>query len=424
MTKTCAVAAFAWMCAAPLAAQTPLPVPPIPPAPPAAPVHVAPDLFHDLDLKAFAIDHDAWKADLDAWKADFDLFKHDFKAFDFHAPFELAQQVPTPANAVSPPIRVSVNTGNEGGLYDQARNLIDRDQYTRALELFERIIASGGERADDSMYWKAYSLMKVARATDALAAIADLEKRFPKSPWADSARSLAVEVKQAAGQPVGAVENNDEITLLALRGLMQSDPETALPMIEKMLGGNKSVRVKTQALYVVSQSRSPRGREIITNVAKGNANPELKMAAVRSLGQMSGPESRQALSEIYRTSSDVDVKRMVIRSLQSANAADELSAIARTEKDPELRRNAIRFLGSTNRPEVVETLRTIYLGDENLDVKREVIRALNSNRSGGAKVLVDLARQEKNVELKTEIVRVLSGNRDPVAKEYMLELLK
>jgi HEAT repeat protein len=440
MTKTLSLAAFAWMCAAPLAAQTPFVVPPVPPAPRMAPLpalpplppgagHATVDLVH-FDKEAFKVDMDHWKAELDHWKADWDAVRHEFtyQPFDFHvdAPVNLALQTPVPAPPPAParPI-VYAGGGNPDGLYDQARGFIDRDQYSRALDLFDRIIAGGGERADDSMYWKAYSQLKTARAQDAIATVADLEKRFPKSPWVESARFLAVEAKQATGQAVGAgAENNDEITLLALRGLMQSDSDTALGTIEKMLAGNKSVRVKTQALYLISQNnRSPRAREIIINVAKANSNPELKMAAVRSLGQMSGTENRQALAEIYRTTSDVDVKRSVIRSLQSANAVEELNTIARTEKDPDLRRSAIRYIGSTNRTEAVEMLRTLYMSEETVDVKREIVRSLASNRSGG-KALVDIARSEKNMELKAEIVRALGNMRDPVVREYLLELLK
>jgi HEAT repeat protein len=425
-TLTCSLVACACLGAPPALAQVPLP--PAVPAAPAAPAAPAPfvdtDMFH-VDKEAFKIDVEAFKIDMDAWKADVEAMKEQLKALGSFKTFDFALQTPVPAPPAPPSAirtNIYVDSRSEDGLYDQARGFIDRDQYTRALDLFDRIIASGGERADDSMYWKAYSQLKIARAQDALATLGELQKRYPKSPWVDDARSLAVEAKQASGQPVGTVENNDEITLLALRGLMQSDPETALPMIEKMLGGNKSVRVKTQALYVVSQSRSPRARDIILNVARSSANPDLKMAAVRSLGQMSTVEGRQALVDIYRTSTDVDVKRAVIRSLQSANAVEELSTLARTEKDPELRRSAIRYLGSSNRSEAVDTLRTIYLGDDTVDTKREIIRALGNNR-GAAKVLVDLARQEKNGELKTEMVRVLSNSRDPVARDYLLELL-
>ena len=68
---------------------------------------------------------------------------------------------------------------------------------------------------------------------------------------------------------------------MALRGLMNSDPEQALPIIEKMLTGANSPKVKDRALFVLSQSDSARAREIIANVAKGNANPDLQLRAIQ-----------------------------------------------------------------------------------------------------------------------------------------------
>lgn len=449
MTKTlrCAVTLAVLMCALPALAQVPAvpPVPPVPPAPPVAPpVPPLPpldfeafrnvdfdaftrfdlDAVRQLDFDAFKVDMDAFKVDMDAWKAEFDAVKDTFTAFSFDPPINVAMQAPVPAPAVRGPVNIYVDAKNAEGLYDQARGFIERDQYTRAVDAFDRVIAAGGDRVDAAMYWKAYSLSKVARTQDALATLADMQKRFGTSRWINDARSLEIEIRQAAGQAVSAeAQNNDEIRLLALQGMMRSDPETTLPIVEKMLAGNSSVRVKERALFVVSQSRTPRSREIIANVAKGSSNPDLQVRAISLLGQMSGTDSRQTLADIYRGSTNADVKRAVMRSLASANAFEQLTAIARSEKDPELRRSAIRYLATTNRPEAADTLRSIYQADATPETRRDVIRALSTNRSG-AKALVDLARTEKDIELKTEIVRHLSNMRDPVAREYLLELLK
>ena len=47
----------------------------------------------------------------------------------------------------------------------------------------------------------------------------------------------------------------------ALRAIMQNDPDQAIPIIEKMLSGANSPKVKDRALFVLSQSRSARARE-------------------------------------------------------------------------------------------------------------------------------------------------------------------
>ena len=105
-------------------------------------------------------------------------------------------------------------------------------------------------------------------------------------------------MRQASGQAVSPDgQPDDDLKLLALRGLMQSDPERAVPMVEQILSGNSSIKVKENALFVLSQSRSARAHEILGNVAKGGSNPDLQMKAIRYLGAMGGPENRQLLDE-------------------------------------------------------------------------------------------------------------------------------
>ncbi len=365
-------------------------------------------------------------------------------------------------------------------LYDQARAYIDRDQYDRALQVLNRLIDQRGERTDAAMYWKAYSQLKLARPADALTTLAALQKDFARSAWVDEARKLELEARQAAGQPVSAdAVDDEELRLLALQGLMQNDPDAALPFIEKMLAGSGSVRLKDRALFVVSRSRSPRGREIITSVAKGNTNPDLRRSAIRLLGRMAGAESAQTLDAIYRGTADVDLKRAVLRGLMDGRATDRLAAVARSEpslelrgeavqylgalrataeleglyrsesdddikrrilqglggaadklvpivraeKNPQLRMTAIRQLGFSNGPEGTATLTAIYGSEPAPEVRKAVLDALGMNQRNAA-ALVTLARAEKDADLKTYIVRRLSTMRAPEAKEYMLELLK
>jgi tetratricopeptide (TPR) repeat protein len=253
---------------------------------------------------------------------------------------------------------VFVGKGANENLYNQARSYIDRDQYERALEPLDRLIASRGARTDAAMYWKAYSQLKLARHAEALATLAELRKQFPTSSWVRDASALEVEVRQASGQSVNAAEQaSDDLKLLALQGIMRSDPDTAIPVIEKTLAGSSSVRVKDRALFVLSQSRAPRAREVITSTAKGASNPDLRLAAIRYLGRMSSPESQQALEEIYRGTNDIETKRAILQALATdRNAAARLVALARVEKDQELKTEIVRRLANSQAPEAREYL--------------------------------------------------------------------
>lgn len=491
ITRIVSIAALAAACASPAAAQVP-PVPPVAPVSPVAPVpqtpvtprapFVLPDLSHlqlpdlsHIELPDFShIEIPDWShiqlppmpfvdGDLRAWQGPFPV------------------PAPRPGAGAVRGDMARARQDQYDSLYDQARALIEQNMYDRAIDSLDRVISGGGSQAAGAMYWKAYSLARIARRPDALTTLGALRQQFPKSPWVRDAQALEVEVRQASGQSVSAdTQGDDELKLLALRGLMQSDPETALPVIEKMLTGTSSVRVKDRALFVVSQSRSARGRSLIVGVAKGDGNPDLQLKAIRYIGQMGGPEAAQTLDEVYRSTTEDRVKREIIRSFGAANArerllalaksetsadlrgdavrqlgnmsasaeleqlyrsessaevkrrilqgmqnggsADRLAAIARSETDPELKRSAIRYLGNTRSATAAETLTSLYASEQTIEVKRAIIEALgNSDR---AATLVTLARNEKNPALKQEIVRRLGNMRSPEAREYLLELLK
>jgi tetratricopeptide (TPR) repeat protein len=406
-------AAFAFTCALPAAAQVPVPAVPVTP------------LRLDIQVPDVHIDTAELRAIQENARAIAESMR-EFRGFEFSQ--QPPAQIAPPMPPLPPPAPMSPfnNKDSEDAYYDRGRGYIDRSQYDRAVESFNQVINRRSAKADAAMYWKAYSLNKLARRTEAQAALAELQKQFPKGKWVDDARKLDVEIRQSSGQPVSAdALDDEELKLLVLQGLTQSNPEVALPHIEKMLAGPGSVRLKERALYLASRSRSPRGRQVVTAAAKSSTNPDLQMSAITYLGRMSGPESGQALEDIYRSTSDTDVRKRILQSLASANAEDRLGPIARGEKDPELKRMAIRQLGASRRADVGPTLTAIYNDDSSIEARRAVIDALaqNSRNEGAVKALVDLARVEKNNELRTNMVRRLSQMQSPVATDFMLEML-
>ena len=334
---------------APAPAPAPLPrlAPPVQvaPIPPAAPiVAVNPGDFHvnvDLDLTSLK-DHAQWEVASAKWAEEGARWAA-----------ESARWAEQSAQAVNfafaeqsfQPFQKSTQVD---GLYQQARSYIDNNQYDRALNPLDRVIAAKAERADAAMYWKSYTFYKLARRDEAVATVNQLAKEFPQSPWVRDARALEVEIKQSAGQPVGADAADDEIKLLAMQGLMRTDPEAALPVIEKVLAGGANVRTKERALYVLSQNRSDRARAVIAGVARGNANPDLQRTAIRLLAQSNSPESIAVLSSLYRPEQSIEIRRTIINSLgqnhNNAAANNALITIYRAERDSELRAQIVRHL--------------------------------------------------------------------------------
>src|SRR4029078_6931960 len=131
-----------------------------------------------------------------------------------------------------------------------------------------------GSRRAASLFYEAFAQSRSGQRAEALATIATLSRDYPKSRYVTQAKALDSEVRSSSGQPVRPENESDEdLKLLAIAALQNSDAEQAVPLLEKLLQGTASPRVKSKALFVLAQSDSTRAREVLKNIAKGNSIP-------------------------------------------------------------------------------------------------------------------------------------------------------
>ena len=155
-----------------------------------------------------------------------------------------------------------------------------------------------------------------------------------------------MEIHARAGAPVNpAAESDEDLKLIAINSLMQSDPNQALPILEKLLKSNNSPKLKERALFVLTQSGSPEARKILSGVALGGSNPDLQRAAIRNMGMLGSDDARRELASIYASSQDKEVRRAILQAFMVSGSREFLFNAAKTEKDPDLRREAIHELG-------------------------------------------------------------------------------
>jgi hypothetical protein len=246
-------------------------------------------------------------------------------------------------------------------LYEQARNSIELGQFDIALGKLDDLISKydhghqpAEHRVDAAHYWKAYAEAKVHGAKEAMKTIDKMQVKFSDSRWMKDAMALELELKYAIGQTVSPDTQPDEdLKLLALRGIMQSDPERALPMVEKVLAGNNPPKVKRNALFVLTQSRSPRAREIILATARNGADRPLQMSAIHHLGMMRADDE---LMKLYSPEASPEIKRAVADGLFMSRNAARLVELARAEKDPAMKRTLVQKLSMMKSPAATDYL--------------------------------------------------------------------
>lgn len=305
-------------------------------------------------------------------------------------------------------------------LYDEGREALDEDQFREAERSFTKLVELNGPQTDAALYWMAYAQNREGKKEAAIGTIAELKKRYPQSRWKKDGEALEIEVRSATGAKANPeAQNDEELKLLALQGLMNSSPDKAIPLVEGILNGNGSPRVKSKALFVLAQNGSPQSEEVLGKIARGQSHPDLQRKAVSYLATFGGKRSGKILAEVYTSSSDPEIKRAVIRSYIISGDREQLGALARGEANPELRKEAIRNLGVVGGQ---AELQSLYSKETDRGVKEEILNAYFIG--GDAKDLVAAARAEKDPELKKKAVEKLSLMGSKEANEYLMELLQ
>lgn len=319
--------------------------------------------------------------------------------------------------------------------YRRAKSYLDRKEYDRAVDEFNRVIENKGTRSDGALYWRAYAQNKQGRRDDAIASLAELQKSYPSSRWLDDAKALQVEVQQQRGTPVSPESATDEdLKLLALNSLMNTDPDRSVPMLEKLLKSSNSPKLKERALFVLAQNRSQKSRDLLAEVAKGGSNPDLQAKAIEYLGVYGGRDNLQTLVDVYKGTNDVSVKRSILNSFMVTGSRDNLLAVAKSESNPELKVQAIQLLGNIGGS---ADLAQLYTTATTPDVKKAIIQGLFV--SGNADKLFDLAKNEKDPELRryainqlgvmgrsktgTALVGIYAQETDPENKKAIINAL-
>jgi HEAT repeat protein len=288
--------------------------------------------------------------------------------------------------------------------YEAASKALDRRDWDQAIDHFRRVIELNGQRVDASFYWLGYSLNKTSRRAEALAALAELQgAEFSGSRWRDEARRLEMEIREAAGQPVSPdMTEDEELKLLIINNLIHTDPDRAVPMLEKLLQAENPLKIKERALFVLAQSGTERGYSIIADHARGAGGPELQMKAVEYLGIFGNGQAGALLEDVYRSTDDESIRRRILQSFMIAGESERILTVARTEDNPRVRMKAIELLGVLNQ---TDALSQLYDKERDEDIKRRIIQSFMI--AGASDRLQQIARSGDATSLRLKAIEQL-----------------
>ena len=306
-------------------------------------------------------------------------------------------------------------------LYWQGHEALGRSDWAAALENFRalerELSASKTESTDAAIYWQAYALSQARRQQEAATEVDRLRQKYPQSAWLDDAEALAAGAREPREprEPRPGREPRDEReddALMALDALLAGGNGKAVPLLQRVLAGDHSDKVKGRAIFVLSQIDASAADGALDGILRGAASPRLKAEAIRMIAAGGRRSSLDRLLPVYLESKDRAVRRGVLDAFLIGNRGDLMLKVIEGEGDARDRREAIEKLGAMGKR---DELRTLYGTRRDPDDRRAVLRALGI--AGARDGLLEVARSETDPELKAEAIRSvgIAGGKNSAA---------
>ena len=356
-------------------------------------------------------------------------------------------------------------------LYRAARTSLNREEYARAAEQFDRIVKQypRSTYAPDALYWKAFALYRRGGQADlrnARAALDQQRRQYPRASTRGDADALAARIQgalaqlgdaraaedvvargsaAAAGSGRGNSNSNSnsngrartdncpasdsDMKAAALNALLQMDADRAMPILRQVLAKRDgcSAPLRRKAVFLVSQKRTDETEDILLSAVRNDPDPEVREQAVFWLSQVPSERSLQALEEILRTSDDPKVQEKAIFALsqhRAPRAARVLRDYAERPNIPSrLRENAIFWLGQRNSGENAAYLRELYGKLDDARLKDKVIFSLSQMRSSeNAEFLMGIALNTRETTQLRKQALFWAGQMGTVPTSQLVQL--
>lgn len=425
------------------------------------------------------------------------------------APMAVAGPAAATAAAITTHATIPVAVARDPGdsLYRAAREALNNGDYTRAAQLFHEVAQRYPKSAlvPDAIYYEAFARYRsgggdelqrartlltslrtnypsYAGRSDASALATRVCGELARQGDATCAASIASEAARAASASasaaasalasapsamgaMGAASDScasmNEDRVAALNALLQMSAEQAQPLLEKVLARRDacSGALRRQAVFLVSQKRSPEAIDVLVRVAQHDPDPKVREQAVFWLSQVPGDRTITTLNDILTTSTDPGIRDKAIFALSQSHAprAEQiLRDYAVNDAAPtEMREKAIFWLGQRPGGETTTFLQSLYSRLTNEQLKDRTLFALSQQRGAGAPWLLQRAQDRKeSVEarkkalfyagqagatteqlsriydsmsddaLRDQMIFVLSQRRDPAAVDKLMSIAR
>jgi HEAT repeat protein len=326
-----------------------------------------------------------------------------------------------------------VQTGNTPSmrLFRAGRDMIENEEWAKAAETFRSFINTypRDPDVDAAFYWYAYALKRQGLTKEAAKALKRLIKEHERSGWREEADAMMTELAPALGQPQiiddALGRENEELKIIALQSLFDSNPERAYGFVTEWLkpDSTASRRMKESAVSLLGAHGGQQAVPLLLDIARNQPDAKLRQTAIHRLGEAGGEAVLDELMRIYAADRDQNIRRQVLHALaemDGARAGAKLLEIAQNSgEEIELRKTAIGRLGE--REGAFDNLARIYDADRTTEIRKRLMNAFAESDDPRAHAkLLEVARKGDDAELRKFALRRLGEkNGEAMLDELM-----
>lgn len=365
----------------------------------------------------------------------------------------------------------------------EAREALNQARYEYAAQLFEEVyeMERGNMAAGNALYWQAFARYKLNR-THELKVAAELlslqQEKYGEAETAADGEALLARLygELAERGEASAIREIHELSedemqreatrVAALEALMRMDPDKAMPILEKIVTGEKEVskemrrnsvfilcrmddqrsedllidmlgttddtEMLSELVMCLSMKESDRALDAIIDLFNRVDDPEIDQAAMFAIGRHGGDRAFELLTAIVRDpKNDSDLRQQALFGITQTGRDEETIAIAmeilKSDTDPEMLEAALFalyrsegdvpdqvFLDLINNPEADEDLRTQALffagqrGQLDIGFLKQVYAKAESRemKQQICHVITRIDDQEAGLDALIEIIRM------------------
>lgn len=317
----------------------------------------------------------------------------------------------------------------------EARDLIADERWAEAVAKLSDLVGgrARGPHIHAALYWLAFALKKQNKAKEADLALVRLIQEFPDSTWVADARALRVEIapQLSNSETINneAIKgNNDEVKLIALQNLFQTNPARAATLVANILKPNSgaSRTLREGVITLLGQQDDRQASALLVQVVHNETDSKLRKQAIMGLSDSDDPAVLEVLKDVAEKTDDenlIEASLYVISEYQGEPALTLLIEFAQNAKSQVLREKAVLWMGQRKGEAVVNELMKIYEANPDFETRQRVLLALAAhNGESSLAQILKIAATEKDLGLRQQAIDLAAQRDDERAIDALIQL--